>query len=123
MRSSLFLLAVTAMLAGPVRADDGTTHSVVVGGTGSEPCSSWMKDRSGDSEQTKKDAERRLQWVLGFFSAVNLFDDPSGNLHGGIDDREGMLAGIDNHCRSHPDDPLFVAAVDMVLDLKNHPKK
>jgi hypothetical protein len=123
MRKSLFFLAVVTMLAGSAQADDATVHSVAIGGSGREPCSSWTKDRSGDSEQAKKGAEIRLEWILGFFSAVNLFDDPSGDLHGGIDDREGLIAGIDNQCRSHPDDPLFAAAANLVLELKNHPKK
>src|SRR5262249_14046939 len=60
MRKSLFLLAVATMLAGSARADDATVHSVAVGGSGREPCSSWTKDRSGDSEQAKKSAEIRL---------------------------------------------------------------
>ena len=123
MRSLLFSLASLAILTMPALADDGATHSVVIGGTGREPCSSWTKDRSGNSEQAKEGTARRQEWILGFFSAVNLFYDPSGNLHGGIDDQEGMLAAVDNHCRSHPDDPLFAAAADLVLDLKNHPRK
>jgi hypothetical protein len=123
MKRSLYLLVAIGFFVSPVLADDGTTHSVSVGGAGTDLCSLWAKDRAADSEQSKKDTERRIEWISGFFSAVNFFTSSSGNLHGGIDDRDGMLSWIDKHCQANPNDPLFAASIDLVFDLRNHPRK
>jgi hypothetical protein len=100
-----------------------TTHAVAVGGAGRDSCAIWIKDRGGASEPSVLASQKRIEWISGFFSAVNLFTQPSGNLPGGIDDIDGMLGWIDTHCRSKPDEPLWAAAADLVLDLKNHPRK
>lgn len=56
---------------------------------------------------------------MASFPPSIFFAEPAGNLHGGIDDRDGMLRGIDSYCRAHPRDPLFAAAANLVLLLKN----
>jgi hypothetical protein len=94
-------------------------HVAAIGGAGNDTCAAWVQDRSAGSESARQASQRRLEWVSGFFSAINVFDEPSGSLHGGIDDRDGMVGWIDNYCRAHPNDPVWLAAADLVLDLRN----
>ena len=95
------------------------TRSLDVSGAGTEPCADWTEARGGTSEEANRDSQRRIEWVLGFLTAVNMFTERSGSLHGGIDDREGALSWIDNHCLTNPKDPLFAAVADLVFDLKS----
>ena len=118
MRLSSCMFAVLLAIAGPVDLHAQPTHAVAVGGTGREPCAAWTQDRNAEKEPGRQTSEGRIEWISGFFSAVNLFAEPSGNLHGGIDDRDGMLSWIDNYCRAHPGDPLFAAAANLVLQLR-----
>ncbi|HJW40697.1 MAG TPA: hypothetical protein VJ476_05625 [Rhizomicrobium sp.] len=123
MKLSWWIFAALIAVACPLNANaDDTTHSVAIGGAGSDKCASWTEDRGASSGPAKQASERRTEWISGFFSAVNFFAEPNGSLHGGIDDRDGMLGWIDNYCREHPSDPLFVAAADLVFDLRNHPR-
>jgi hypothetical protein len=111
-----WMLAALIVLACPAGAQ---TRMAAIGGAGRETCAAWTEDRGAASESARLANERRIEWISGFFSAVNVFADSSGSLHGGIDDRDGMLAWIDNFCREHPNDPLWGAAANLVLDLRN----
>ena len=101
---------------------DPSIHQVAIGGSGREPCSAWTKDRIATSADARLASQSRIDWISGYFSAVNMFAEASGNLHGSIDDHDGMIGWIDNYCRAHPADPLFVAAADLVFDLRNNPR-
>jgi hypothetical protein len=118
---AILIASVPVVLPSEVYAQ--TAHSLSVSGTGRESCATWTNAREGTSEEAKLDAQKRIEWVTGFFTAVNLFTQPSGNLHGSIDDQDGMLGWIDVHCRANPNEPLFAAAAGLVLDIKNHPRK
>jgi hypothetical protein len=98
------------------------TRSLAVSGAGTESCASWTQAREGTSDESKRDSQRRIEWVLGFLTAVNMFTERSGSLHGGIDDREGTFSWIDTRCRAKPNDPLFAAVAELVFDLRNHPR-
>jgi hypothetical protein len=115
------ILLATTVMALPVDAYAQTTHAVAIGGAGRDSCANWIKDREDTSQASKLANQQRIEWVSGFFSAVNLFTEASGNLTGGIDDLNGMLNGIDTHCRAAPNKPLWAAAGDLVLELKNKP--
>ena len=106
----------------PSHVQAQTSRPLSVGGIGRDLCASWTKDRESSSEQSRLDSQKRIEWVLGFFTAANLFTQNSGVLHGGTDDQIGMLGWIDSHCKDNPDDPVFVGAVDYYLDLRNHPR-
>jgi hypothetical protein len=124
MKPSCWVLAASIVTAFPVCAsDDPSIHKVSIGGSGANPCSAWTQDRSGTTDAARQASQSRIDWISGFFSAVNLFAEQFGSLHGGIDDRDGMIAWIDTYCQEHPTDPLFVAAGDLVFDLRNHPRK
>ena len=124
MKSSGLALAAFVLLASPVTARDDTMRSVAIGGAGRDACSAWIADRdaASASESAQRASQARIEWISGYFSAVNQFYESSGNLHGSIDDLNGMLGWIDSYCRKHPGDPLFVAATDLVFDLRNHPR-
>jgi len=123
MKSLYLALAAAMAIACPHNANaQSAGRAVAVGGAGRDTCSAWSADRGATSDSSKMANERRAEWALGFFSAVNLFLVPSGNLKGGIDDQEGMLRGIDKYCETHPGDPLWTAGANLFLDLKNHPR-
>jgi len=121
-RLGLVLAAWIAIFPICGRADP-PTHRVAVGGSGQDSCSAWTQGRSATTDEARYASQSRIDWISGFFTAVNFFAEPSGSLHGGIDDRDGMIAWIDNYCRANPADPLFVAATDLVFDLRNNPRK
>lgn len=123
MRSYGWLLATLIMASSASGVGAQGARSVNIGDAGRDTCAAWSQDRDAASDTARQAKERRVEWVLGFFSAVNFFNNQDGNLHGGIDDQNGMLAWIDNYCGGHPKDPLFVAAVDLVFDLRNNPRK
>lgn len=123
MKPSWWLLSVLIAVAYAGSAQAQSTRAVNIGGTGRDPCAVWSEDRNATAEPARQASERQIEWVTGFLSAVNLFNDPSGNLKGGIDDRDGMLVWIDNYCSTHPREPLWAVAADFVLDLRNHPRK
>lgn len=98
------------------------TRSLAVSGSGSDTCAAWTQSREGTSEEAKQDAQKRTEWVLGFLTAINMFNTPSGSLHGGIDSRDGALSWIDARCKVTPTNPLFAAVAELVFDLRNHPR-
>jgi hypothetical protein len=122
MKPSAWVFAALVVIVPICAHADPSIHKVAVGGSGRDPCSAWTQDRSATTDPERQASQSRIDWVLGFFSAVNLFAESSGSLHGGIDDRDGMILWIDNYCRAHPTAPLFVAAGDLVFDLRNHPR-
>lgn len=117
------MFAVLLAAASPVALYAQSIHAVSIGGAGRDPCSAWTQDRSATTDAGRQASQARIEWVSGFFSAVNLFTQPSGSLHGGIDDRDGMISWLDSYCRDHPGAPLFAASADLFFDLKNHPRK
>lgn len=114
----MWVLAVFLMAASAAGAPAQSLQSVAIGGTGRDPCSAWTQDRAGTTDAARESSLRRIEWVSGYFSAVNFFTTTSGSLHGGIDDRDGMIGWIDNYCRDHPAEPLFAAATDLVFQLR-----
>lgn len=112
------MLGVLFVAVLPARAFGDSVREVNIGGAGRDKCSQWVEDRSASSEAARAANERREEWLAGFFSAVNLFTESTGNLHGGVDDRDGMLRQIDDYCRSHPRDPLWLPATNLVFSLK-----
>jgi hypothetical protein len=117
------IFVALVLLASPAMAQDDGLRSAAIGGAGTDACSAWTADRDATSESARQASQRRIEWVSGFFSAVNLFTERSGSLHGSIDDRDGMLAWIDDYCRKNPKDPLFAVSANLVFELRNHPRK
>ena len=115
----LFGLLLTCV----VYAADAPTYTVAIAGVGTDKCSVWVSDPGATSASSQETIKRRIEWLFGFLSGVNLFGERSGHLKGGVDDPDGALKWIDNYCRAHPEDPVWAAAGALVLDLRNHPRQ
>jgi hypothetical protein len=60
------------------------------------------------------------QWVAGYLSGLNLksdFDGVAGT------DFNGLMAWIDNYCRSHPLDPVATAAFKLMDELQSRAQR
>lgn len=122
MRSFIVVIgAVLVLFASLARAD--SDRSVAISGAGLDACSAWLTDRGSSSAFAKAASQARIEWITGFLSGENLFAESSGHLKGGIDDPDGVNKWIDNYCRAHPTDPLWVAVADLVFDLRNHSRE
>ena len=81
MRASSWVFAASIMVAFPVHASaDSSIHKVSIGGSGSDPCSGWTQDRSATTDAQKQARQGRIDWISGFFFAVNLFAESSGSM-------------------------------------------
>lgn len=112
------VVPVLLAIASPSNLHAQPTHKVAIGGAGSDSCAVWTQGRNATTELGKQASEGRIQWLAGFLSAVNFFTEPTGSLHGGIDDHDGMIAAVDTYCQAHPGDPMFAAAATLVFQLK-----
>jgi hypothetical protein len=74
-------------------------------------CSTWTitSKQSYESQVYSK-------WVFGFISGINL-ENPSGDFLQGRD-ADGLIAWIDNYCRSNPLNRITQAAVELVKVLR-----
>lgn len=122
MRTFIVVFGAVLMLCTSLARAD-TERSVAVSGAGRDACSAWLSDRSSTSASAEAASQARIEWISGFLSGVNLFAESSGHLKGGVDDPDGVKKWIDNYCRAHPTDPLWVAVGDLVLDLRNHQRE
>jgi hypothetical protein len=96
--------------ASPAAAQEG--RSVIGAGTVNS-CGQWTsRSRSG--------GDILSQWVAGYLSGLNLksdFDGVAGT------DFNGLVAWIDNYCRSHPLDPVATAAFKLMDELQSRAQR
>jgi hypothetical protein len=63
-----------------------------------------------------------LNWILGFIAAYNDFvhtQEPASNA--GIDvgiENDPLISWIDQYCRAHPQDAIYVVSTALINDLK-----
>jgi hypothetical protein len=108
MLSVLLLGAVGAPLA---RADAITTY-----GAGLKSCQSYLEARGG----SMADEANFVDWLSGFFSAVNRTSTHRNNILG-LTDVKMALERLDNTCRARPDQHFAEAAGLLVLGAKPGP--
>src|SRR5689334_13668310 len=93
----------------------GSAEAFTASGVGQDSCGTWSQVRQARS------AALYEQWVLGFLSAVGDAADSWG-IHPPTDppdpnnfdplnqlDNAAVMAWIDNYCRDHPLDHIFIA--------------
>lgn len=112
----------------PAAAADAMFSTMVFGG-GTDSCGAWTQGReaAGKTEAvqlTQQGLNRagRENWVLGYLTAVTTLTLPrdrveSLNLLEGTD-TDGVMAWIDNFCRSNPLTSLNVATDTLASELK-----
>jgi hypothetical protein len=108
MLSLLLLGAVAAPLA---RADQVTTY-----GAGLKSCRAYLDARDGSIA----DEVDFIDWLGGYFSAVNRTSNHRNNILG-LTDLKVALERLDNNCRARPDLHFAAAAGLLVLGAKPGP--
>ena len=104
-------LLMSAVAARPVYADNVTTY-----GAGLKPCQSYLDARDGNV------AEEVIfvDWLGGYFSAVNRISAHRNNILG-LADLRVMLEHLDSTCRARPSMHFAEAAGILVLGAKPGP--
>ncbi len=107
--TALTLLAITA--APVVRADSVTTY-----GAGLSSCRAYLEARDGRIA----DEVTYVDWLSGYFSAVNRTSSHRNNILG-LTDLKQVLARLDSQCRARPDRYVAEAAELLVLSAARGP--
>ena len=108
------LLIAVAFLASTVSGFAAEQRKVI--GEGLRSCGAWTKERQAESPQSALFAT----WVLGYVTGMNWVDysEPDFLMK---TDAFGILAWVDNYCRTHPVDTINRAASEVVEFLKTRP--
>jgi hypothetical protein len=107
----LSALLMSAVAAPPVHADNVTTY-----GAGLESCQAYLDARDGDIGEKVI----FVDWLSGYFSAVNRTSNHRNNLLG-LADLKVALERIDGTCRAGPSLHFAEAAGILVLGAKPGP--
>jgi hypothetical protein len=109
MLSLLLFGAVSAPLA---HADEVTTY-----GAGLKSCRAYTAARDEGTSASEVDF---IDWLSGYFSAVNRTSNHRNNILG-LTDLKLVLERLDNHCRARPEEHVAEAAGLLVLGAKPGP--
>jgi hypothetical protein len=80
-----------------------------------DSCGAWLEARRKSSTQ----AGFQSQWVAGYLSGTNAESNGPDFLV--ETDFDGLMAWIDNYCRSHPLEKVGIAAVNLLEYLRSRP--
>jgi hypothetical protein len=82
-------------------------------GAGAESCGTWVAEIG-----TNPGARENHQWVLGYVTAFNRFGlGTDADVSKGADP-PGLIAWIDNYCRTHPLDTVETGAARLIDELQ-----
>ena len=116
MRLGCTMLAVVILAVLSIQALAQGIGSKLVFGQGTNSCGGWTQSRQARSVSAGLSA----QWVAGYLSGMNsestLLDPQDDPLLG--TDFDGLVAWIDNYCRSHPLEPIVTAATRLMDELR-----
>jgi hypothetical protein len=82
-------------------------------GEGATSCGAWTQARQAQSTK----AALIAQWTAGYVSGSNVEGEHHPDALVGVDFK-GLIAWIDNYCRSNPLDPLVNAAFKVTSELR-----
>ena len=116
----LVAFAVTTLLVGAsTRVSAQGNGSKIILGQRGHSCGAWTQGRQAKSFEGGLSA----QWVAGCLSAgMNVGTAGAPNAFGGTD-FDGLMAWIDNYCRSNPLDPIVAAADALMNELRSRARK
>ena len=103
--------AVILLIAAALLPTEATAQQVFdIFSPGGDSCGTWS------TEQNLGSRYQRQTWVLGFFSAYNVYS-PEGEA---VEPPDGkaLVAWIDNYCATHPLDFISAAAHKLVDELR-----
>jgi hypothetical protein len=118
MRLVCAMLAVVILVALSIQASAQGPGNMVFG-QGMNSCGAWTQARQTRSVSAGLSA----QWVAGFLSGMNSqfnltsSPDPQDDPLLGTD-FDGLMAWIDNYCRSHPLETIIAAALKLMDELR-----
>jgi hypothetical protein len=81
-------------------------------GSGGDSCGMWTAQKAIPIRRVDDEA-----WIMGYFSAVNRFVSPNGDLTGGVDGM-GLVSWMDNYCATHPLDMIETGALKLYRELR-----
>jgi hypothetical protein len=116
MRLACAALAVVILAALSIQASAQGPGSKLIFGQGMNSCGGWTQARQSRSVSGGLSA----QWVAGYLSGMNVQStslDPQDDPLLGTD-FDGLMAWIDNYCRSHPLEAIAVAAGKLMDELQ-----
>jgi hypothetical protein len=106
------LLVMTAVLALALCFKAEAQNNYMIAGWGPQSCAAWTKIQAGEP----RDVDAPRQWVLGFVSAFNAYESPTGDVTKTAD-TNGLFAWIDNYCAAHPLDKISTATMALISEL------
>jgi hypothetical protein len=112
--AALLLLTSTAFAAPP----DGFPEGFHSYGAGTTECGEWVVQR--EAVDGKPALLRKLQWVLGYLTAVSelgQYEKPVHRLR--YAEPDSVMVAIDNYCKAHPTQLFINAAQDVQRQLEH----
>jgi hypothetical protein len=87
-------------------------------GEGATSCGTWTQARQAQSTK----AALIAQWIAGYVSGSNVEGEHHPDALVGVDFK-GLVAWIDNYCRSNPLDPIVSAAFKLTDELRSRAQR
>ncbi len=110
-RARRVLCIVTLLLAAYLSDAQAQPRYVIEPKSNGLSCSTWT-----NTSKQSYESQAYSKWVFGFISGINL-ENPSGDFLQGRD-ADGLIAWIDNYCRSNPLNRITQAVVELVTVLR-----
>jgi hypothetical protein len=108
MKGIIACLLLSAVFSGTAQAADVLGHGTV-------SCGEWTAEHRHEAVATV--AENA--WLSGYLSAYAAYEDDQLSLPD-VGGREGWIS---NYCRNHPLDLIYVAADQLILELKRQAQR
>jgi hypothetical protein len=102
-----------AILAPMYWANAASADQAIIMGDGGESCGAWTARKSNPVTEAA-----RNQWVFGYISGFNVYTAPRGGDITQGTDWQGVVAWMDNYCRTYPLDTIQAAALNLILELQ-----
>ena len=90
-------------------------------GAGGQSCGVWVANRSSNELDAMARDAMNSQWVLGFLSAIALFDEKVSAALSRTDS-EGIKRWVDNYCKSFPLSRISNAAEGLAGEIRSNSK-
>jgi hypothetical protein len=108
---SLIAAVILCVFAQGVQAAENGRYTVMGAGSGS--CGRWIEAR----REGPLGADRYVEWVEGYLTSFNAWDDPNDSDILDGTDIEGVEASIDNYCKKHPLSPIAEASANVISEV------
>jgi hypothetical protein len=110
-RIAAIILALLAYSPHAFAAAD-KTGSIVVLGYGLSSCGTWTADHTSKASSSFPED----QWVLGYVTSFNAWNDGTSNISGDTDNT-GLLEWVSNYCAQYPLNSISQASASLMVAL------